>query len=164
MTGTGDMRRVHRFIPALKDLCETKLECINRPLPTQRGGLADRAGAAARTRESRTAGSTIERHDAKAMNGRCCSETADAQANHSPTRFQVWPFLLGSTKIYAQIKNKTLPKILNQPAKGIFGVSRSMLSRALRKNICYAWFRSQASYLRIPFGDHPLKLERYRED
>ena len=62
------------------------------------------------------------------MNGRCCSETADAQANHSPTRFQVWPFLLGSTKICTQIKNKIHPESLNHPAKGIFGVSRSMLS------------------------------------
>ena len=61
------------------------------------------------------------------MNGRCCSETADAQANHSPTRFQVWPFLLGSTKVCTQIKNKIHPESLNHPAKGIFGVSRSML-------------------------------------
>ena len=61
------------------------------------------------------------------MNGRCCSETADAQANHSPTRFQIWPFLLGSTKVCTQIKNKIHPKFLNQPAKGIFGVGRSML-------------------------------------
>ena len=62
------------------------------------------------------------------MNGRCCSETADAQANHSPTRFQVWPFLLGSTKVCTQIKNKIHPESLNHPAKGIFGVSRSMLN------------------------------------
>ena len=73
---------------------ETPLITGTATTPLRR--LTDRAGAAARTRESRAAGSTIERHDAKAMNGRC-SETADAQANHSPTRFQVWPFLLRST-------------------------------------------------------------------
>ena len=55
---------------------ETPLITGTATTPLRR--LTDRAGAAARTRESRAAGSTIERHDAKAMNGRC-SETADAQ-------------------------------------------------------------------------------------
>ena len=81
------------------------------------------------------------------MNGRCCSETADAQANHSPTRFHVWPFLLGSTKVCTQIKNKIHPESLNHPAKGIFGVSRSMLlffeEQEARHKRAYAKFSAQ---------------------
>ena len=45
---------------------ETPLITGTATTPLRR--LTDRAGAAARTRESRTAGSTIERHDAKARN------------------------------------------------------------------------------------------------
>jgi len=42
--------------------------------------------------------------------------------------------------------------------------SRSNGASSLALLLAQAVWRARDTHLRIPFGDHPLKLERYRED